>query len=422
MEELNPNHNQVRRRGRWSAVGEGQGLFSENDMRNREHDRQRRRRDLLRAQQVPSLQRIPISLVINATSSLARTPRDNPEDETILDSALVLSPPSFSPISPVEAIDDDSGGGMGQNLPLVSSESHNPVSLEFACANSGLSKLALSIWRKTSQQDYAVLIEPIDKLYQSCNTIQSFVEEIGTPAALLIWPLGKAREVTELSLHQLPVAFVSGMAQFIKGFHEFPAIRDLINHISTWIDGWTVGSIQHHVARDYLDTFMNSGNSPGEDFGSLSMHHVLTSFSVTWGLRGLPSPTVGKLGNQFTFNATGDIRGFNATGDLRAFRPTCRLNERAVASVLATTDLPANVICGRASQYGSCHNDRIFTFNKAMTIDPQATTILCPVHTGTSDQWIGVVVRLTRGDVRRPVMTLELLDSLVHRAGVSLYN
>lgn len=181
-------------------------------------------------------------------------------------------------------------------------------------------------------------------------------------------------------------------------------------------------TIQPHVAYDYFDKFMLCGISPDGDFGSLSMYHVLTSFTVTWGLRGLPSPTVGRLGNQFTFNATGDLRGFNATGDLGAFKPTYRLNERVVASVLATTDLPTNVTCGRASQYGSSHDDRTFMINKAMSINPEATTILCPVHTGMSDHWIGVVVRLTHRDVELPMMTLELLGSHAQEAGVSLYD
>lgn len=263
---------------------------------------------------------------------------------------------------------------------------------------------------------------PIDKLYKDSITIQDFVEEMGSPAALLLWPLGKAQKVTGLALHQQPVVFVSGMIQFMKDTPGFPSIQNLINHISVWIDGWATGAIQQHVAVGYIERFMDSGVSPDEDFGSLSMYHVLTSFTVTWGLRGLPSPTVGRSGNQFTFNTTSDLRGFNATGDLGAFKPTYRLNERVVASVLATTNLPPNVIYGRASQYGSCHDDRTFMINKAMTINPEATTILCPVHTGMSDHWVGVVVRLNRRDVKLPTMTLELLDSHVHEAGAPLYD
>lgn len=263
---------------------------------------------------------------------------------------------------------------------------------------------------------------PINKLYQNSNAIQSFVEEMGTPAALLIWPFSKAQRVTKLALHEQPLVFVSGMIQFIKGTDRFPSIQNLINHMSVWVDGWVTGTIQPHVASGYLHRFRYSGVSPDEDFSSLSMYNVLTSFMHLWDLRGLPSPTVGRLGTQFTFNATSDLKGFSVASDFRAFKPTYRLNERVVASVLATTDLPTNVIYVRASQYGSCHDNRTFMINKAMAIHPEATTILCPVHTGMSDHWVGVVVRLTRQGVKPPTMTLELLDSHVHEAGASLYD
>ncbi|OBT57005.1 hypothetical protein VE04_03116 [Pseudogymnoascus sp. 24MN13] len=296
------------------------------------------------------------------------------------------------------------------------------IKLDFASANAGLNRQDLLIWRETNQRAYTTAMAPINKLYHNSNAIQSFVEEMGTPAALLIWPFSKAQRVTKLALHEQPLVFVSGMIQFIKGTHRFPSIQNLINHMSVWVDGWVTGTIQPHVASGYLHRFRYSGVSPDEDFSSLSMYDVLTSFMLLWDLRGLPSPTVGRLGTQFTFNATSDLKGFSVASDFRAFKPTYRLNERVVASVLATTDLPTNVIYVRASQYGSCHDNRTFMINRAMTIDPEATTILCPVHTGMSDHWVGVVVRLTRQGVKPPTMTLELLDSHVHEAGASLYD
>ncbi|OBT93436.1 hypothetical protein VE01_08701 [Pseudogymnoascus verrucosus] len=296
------------------------------------------------------------------------------------------------------------------------------IKLDFASANAGLNRQDLLIWRETNQQAYTTAMAPINKLYQNSNAIQSFVEEMGTPAALLIWPFSKAQRVTKLALHEQPLVFVSGMIQFIKGTDRFPSIQNLINHMSVWVDGWVTGTIQPHVACGYLHRFRYSGVSPDEDFSPLSMYDVLTSFMHLWDLRGLPSPTVGRLGTQFTFNATSDLKGFSVASDFRAFKPTYRLNERVVASVLATTDLPTNVIYVRASQYGSCHDNRTFMINKAMAIHPEATTILCPVHTGMSDHWVGVVVRLVRRGVKLPTMTLELLDSHVHQASTSLYD
>lgn len=81
MEESNPN--QARRRGHQSPTGGGQGLESESDIRRREHDRSRRRRDALRAQQDPFLRRTypAFSAILPSTRQ-----RDNFEDELMRDS------------------------------------------------------------------------------------------------------------------------------------------------------------------------------------------------------------------------------------------------------------------------------------------------------------------------------------------------
>lgn len=76
---------------------------------------------------------------------------------------------------------------------------------------------------------------PIDKLYQDSKTIQSFVQEMGTPAVLLIWPLGRAQRVTELALHQQPVVFV--------------VWDDLVHQRRPWIPSYT----RSHESYVYLD-------------------------------------------------------------------------------------------------------------------------------------------------------------------------
>jgi hypothetical protein len=271
-------------------------------------------------------------------------------------------------------------------------------------------------------------MRPINRLYDGSNIIENYTEAMGTPAALLIWPWTKAQQVTRLALHQQDMAFLSAMIQFIQGVHGFLAVQELLKHMSIWFEGWQKGEISSNSALGYLDRFLDGGYSNGEvlsnEISSANlkrqrwrearyiMRRVENSYCGTWHLGISTVPSLGKPGNQFILD----------TSEIESLSPTCRLGEQAITAVLVTSDLPANVAFGRAFLYGSYYYDRRFIINRAMIIDPEATTILCPVHTGISGHWVGVVVRLSRRGAEHRVMTLELLDSHIHEAGIPLYN
>lgn len=143
------------------------------------------------------------------------------------------------------------------------------------------------------------------------------------------------------------------------------------------------------------------------------MERIGSSYRGTWNQGSPAMLTLGKLGNQISLPPP----------FISSLGPTRQLGENTIAAVLVTSDLPANVTYCRAFLYNNYYDDRSFTNNWVMRIDPEATIILCPVYTGMmSGHWVGVVVRLSRRDAEHRVMTLELLDSHMHVAGISIYD
>lgn len=269
---------------------------------------------------------------------------------------------------------------------------------------------------------------PINRLHDGGGFIGSYVETMGTPAALLIWPWKKAQQTTDLALHQHDLNFVSAMTEFIKGSHEFCAVQELLKHMSIWLEAWLKGEISSNSALGYLNRFLDGSSSDAEILSNeiLSenlksqrcreatyiMQRIGSSYRGAWS-QGKPAmPTVGKLGNQINLYPP----------EISSLGPTCQLGEKTIAAVLVTSDLPGNVTYCRAFLYGNYYNDRSYTNNWAVQIGAEATTILCPVDTGISGHWVGVVVRLSRRDAEHRVMTLELLDSHMHDADVSIYD
>lgn len=269
-------------------------------------------------------------------------------------------------------------------------------------------------------------MEPLCKLSRDSLIIQHYVQAMGSPAALLIWPWTKAQQVTELTLQQHDISFVSGMTRFIKGSRGFSDVQGLLNHMSTWIDGWAKGAVPSDLALDYLDCFVDVGLShgmvlPDECLGELFHHHRYHEAShimsrVRDTLRGqfplgdLPNSMVEMPGNRLIFRFA----------DICTLKPGSQLGINAVAAVLVTSCLPTNVMVVPPFSYDSYYNRRVPMIDQAMAIEPETTTILCPIyflpHSGRFDafppcHWIGVVVRLSRKEAQRPAMSLELLAS-----------
>lgn len=105
---------------------------------------------------------------------------------------------------------------------------------------------------------------PINRLHDGGGVIGSYVETMGTPAALLTWPWKKAQQTTDLALHQHDMNFVSAMTEFIKGSHEFCAVQELLKHMSIWLEAWLKGEISSNSALGYLNRFLDGSSSNAE--------------------------------------------------------------------------------------------------------------------------------------------------------------
>ncbi|OBT87361.1 hypothetical protein VE02_04198 [Pseudogymnoascus sp. 03VT05] len=96
---------------------------------------------------------------------------------------------------------------------------------------------------ETNRLEFDIAMEALCKLSRSSLIIQHYVQAMGSPAALLIWPWTKAQQVTELTLQRHGIPFISGMTLFIQTSRGFRDVQGLLNHMSTWIDGWAKGAV-----------------------------------------------------------------------------------------------------------------------------------------------------------------------------------
>ncbi|OBT60561.1 hypothetical protein VE03_09845 [Pseudogymnoascus sp. 23342-1-I1] len=252
---------------------------------------------------------------------------------------------------------------------------------------------------------------------------------MGSSAALLIWPWLAVQAITGITLHRQQHVFIEGISRFITGSNECKAIQALINHLSTWFEGWMAGTISSEIAIKRLETFLGIGGGDGLppeeladarlnrgtcDAPGNELQQLIDMFADIPRADNATHSTVGNAGYDMSLNIT----------DMESLGSQRQLTERAIEAVLATTKFPEGVMFARASGYGSLYDQQAYEHERSMPIGQGIRTILCPVHTGESTQhWVGVVMRLDHNKRGlRPGISMILLDSLATEANNAIYD
>ncbi|KFY56804.1 hypothetical protein V496_06649 [Pseudogymnoascus sp. VKM F-4515 (FW-2607)] len=303
------------------------------------------------------------------------------------------------------------------------------IKLDMACASTGRSRRDLVEMQTANNQLYKNCMAPVYRMRGHGLRVFAYTNTFGSSAALLIWPWLPVQAITGIALHKQQYVFIEGISRFLKGSDEYRAIRALINHLSTWFEGWMAGTISSEVAIKRLEAFSGirgtGGLPPGEladaqinrstcDSPGTELQQLIDMFSEIPRADNATYSAVGTAGHTMSLNIT----------DMESLGSQRQLTERAIEAVLATTKFPEGVMFALASGYGSLYDQQDYEHERSMSINQGIKTILCPVHTGESTQhWVGVVVRLDynkRG--LRPGISMILLDSLATDANNPIYD
>lgn len=300
------------------------------------------------------------------------------------------------------------------------------IKFDIACVANNRTQRDLTELRTTSEESYTTMINRANRTRQYGLRVALYTNSLGSSASLLIWPSIAVQAATRFPLIRLNYVFLEGILNFIKGSREFQSIRNLINHLSTWFEGWMAGTISSKMATEQLESFLKTchNNRPPREKSTVTQISSSTStrhepgnelqqfiemFAEIPRASNVIYSTVGIAGNDMSLNIT----------DMESLGSQRQLTERAIEAVLATTKFPEGVMFARASGYGSLYDQQEYVHERSMSIHQGVKTILCPVHTGDSTQhWVGVVVRLDYNRRGRPGISAMLLDSM----GSDIYN
>lgn len=316
---------------------------------------------------------------------------------------------------------------------LTHSNRENPViasiKLDMACASTGRSWRDLVDMQTANDRSYRNCMAPVYRMRGHGLRVFAYTNTMGSSATLLIWPWLAVQAITGIALYKQQYVFIEGISRFLKGSDEFQAIRALVNHLSTWFEGWMAGTISSEIAIKRLEAFsgtcvrgglppeesadsrsnLNTCEAPGSD-----LQQLIEMFAEIPRADNATYSTVGTAGHIMSLNIT----------DMESLGSQRQLTERAIEAVLATTKFPEEVMFARASGYGSLYDQQEYEHERSMPICQGVKTILCPVHTGESTQhWIGVVVRLDSNKTRlRPGISMILLDSMATDTNSAFYD
>lgn len=301
------------------------------------------------------------------------------------------------------------------------------IKFDIACAATKLSRRDLEAMQMADPELYKAAITRATNVRQYGMRVSAYTNAMGLPAALLIWLWLAIPVITRFPLHRLQHVFIDGATRFLKGSNEFRAIQALINHLSTWFDGWMGGGISSKIATERLEAFLvacdEGGSLPQEPEGArlacntrsepaCELQKLIEMFAEIPRAENATYSTVGTTGHEMSLNIA----------DMESLGRQRQLTERAIEAVLTTTKFPEGVMFARASGYGSLYDQQEYERERSMAIDKGVNKIICPIHTGESSQhWIGVVVRLDYGR-RRPGISMILLDSMAIDANSAIYD
>ncbi|OBT78139.1 hypothetical protein VF21_02690 [Pseudogymnoascus sp. 05NY08] len=251
---------------------------------------------------------------------------------------------------------------------------------------------------------------------------------MGSSAALLIWPWLAVQAITGIALYKQRHVFIEGISRFLKGSNEFQSTNALINHLSTWFEGWMAGTISSDIAVKRLESFLGTyggGGLPLEERADAKLNHntchapgnelqqLIEMFAEIPRADNATYSAVGTKGSDMSLNIT----------DVESLGSQRQLTERAIEAVLSTMKFPEGVMFARASGYGSLYDQQEYEHERSMPIRQGLKTILCPVHTGESTQhWVGVVVRMDFTKRGRPGISMTLLDSMATDSIGAIYD
>lgn len=292
---------------------------------------------------------------------------------------------------------------------------------DMACVAHNRSRTELAAMQTTHKDSYTAMIGRVDRMRQYGSSVAAYTNNMGSSASLLIWPSMTIQTVTRFPLLRTNRVFLNGICIFIKGSHEFPAIQNLIDHLTTWFEGWMAGSISSETAKAQLDSFLrtcdedgqllegpknvqHSNSAPHSNEVMTELQQFIQMFTEIPRDDNVIYSTVGTAGHNMSLNIT----------DMESLGSQRQLTERAIEAVLATTKFPAGVMFARASGYGSLYDQQKYEHGRSMSIGKDVKKIFCPIHTGTSTQhWIGVVVRLGYNKRRlRRNISMTFMDSM----------
>ncbi|OBT84103.1 hypothetical protein VE02_06995 [Pseudogymnoascus sp. 03VT05] len=287
---------------------------------------------------------------------------------------------------------------------------------------------------KTDKKSYTSLALRTHTTRQDGKRVSAYTNAMGSSAALMIWPWMKIHSVMRCSLPKQSHLFSEGITMFIKGSGEFKTIQALIDHLSKWYGGWITGSISSQVAKERLESFLGTCGSGGplpdknadarlasntdtcvepDEYHQKSIQRFIEAFATIPRGENSTSSKVGTEGCKMSLDVT----------DMESLESQEQLTETAIEAVLSTMGFPDGVMFARSSGYGSLYDHQEYEHERAMLINPGVETILCPIQTGKSNHWVGVVVHVKyKSQGRRPSIFMKLLDSLRSNYGGAIYD
>ncbi|KFY22608.1 hypothetical protein V493_06484 [Pseudogymnoascus sp. VKM F-4281 (FW-2241)] len=302
------------------------------------------------------------------------------------------------------------------------------VKFDIACAVTKLSRRELTATQSTDPEILKTAITRGVNLRQCGIRVSAYTNAMGSSAALLIWPWLPMQALTPIPLFRLQHVLIEAVSRFLLGSNEYRAIRALVDHLSTWFEGWMNGSISSKTATQRLKAFLKPGDEAKLPPKGLEIPQLARNS------RDEPTDDLRKLIEMFRATPRADNATYSTVGigghimslditDMESLGGQRQLTERAIEAVLATTKFLYGVMLARASGYGSLYDQREYEHERSMPIDKRINTILCPVHTGSSrPHWVGVVVRLDFLKRERPGISMTLLDSLAIDANSAIYD
>jgi hypothetical protein len=286
---------------------------------------------------------------------------------------------------------------------------------------------------KTDKKSYKTMALRAQTTGQDGKRVSAYTNAMGSSAALMIWPWMKMYRVMRCSLPRQSHLFSEGIAMFIKGSGEFKTIQALIDHLSTWYEGWITGSISSEVVKERLESFLGTCSSGGplpdkhadarlasstdtcvepDEYHQKYIQRFIKAFATIPRGENSTSSTVGTEDCKMSLDVT-DMKSLGSQG---------QLTETAIEAVLTTMGFPDGVMFARASGYGSLYDHQKYEHERSMSINQGVEKILCPIHTGKSNHWVGVVVQVKYESQGGPCVSMELLDSLPRDSTEPIYD